>query len=534
MSTTSETSQRYDLELAGFDPYANTGGAYFDIDKGLKVLEFFDKCITHVKGHLARMPIRLEDWQQRLLVNLFGWIKPNGYRRFKTLFLYVPRKNAKTTLCGGIVNYVLFCDGEGGAEMYSAAAKRDQASLCYQQVSGMIRNCRALNKRATIYKSMKSVELKNDEATVYKVISSDASSEHGGNSHLVIVDELHDRKDSELVDTLLTSTGSRKQPIVIFVTTADFDRPSACNEELAYARDVRDGIIDDPSYFPVIYESIRDKDDWHSEETWKKANPNWGASVDIESFREKYVKAKNKPSFENTFKRLYLNMQTEQAERWLAMGDWKLCTDTFTDEELEGEICYGGLDISAREDITCFCLFFPSLLAVKPFFFVPEDNLGKFRKYKEWEKSGFIIKTDGITTDQRAVLNFIVDCNEYYRIVDIGFDPWECVHLAYILQEEYCIDMVTFPQNTGNYNAPAKDFETWINDHKLRHNHNPVLHWMAGNVAIKRNNMDQIMVTKKHSPSKIDGICAALMAIGRYLCNEKGAYSFETGGAHVL
>lgn len=509
-------TEKIDLTVAGYDPYVQAGDCYFDIEAYLHVKQFFDKHVKHVKGEWAGKPFVLEPWQQKLIANLFGWKKPDGTRRYRTLFFYVPRKGGKSTLLAGCGVYMLGEDGEPGAEVIGAASKKDQAMMVYIHARGMVQKDKYLSDKYRIYKSPVSIVLKEDEASVYKLIAADDEGEHGASIHCGILDELHVQKNRDLYDVIDTSMGSRRSPLLLIATTADFDRPSICNEKHEYACNVRDNIIHDPSFLPVIYEASVE-DDWHSEEVWKRANPNWGVSLKIDFFKSQYRKAVAEPGFENTFKRLHLNVRTEQAVRWLSMEHWKKCTKKVSEDDLLRTHCYGGLDLSSNKDLSAFALYFPEYKALKLWYWLPKDNINLFEKYSEWVRTKRIIATEGNVIDQRAIESKIAEINEQYRIIDIGFDAWDATNISIRLQEDHQIEMVKFPQNFGGLNEPSKAFESMIIDHTLVHNNDPVLLWMAANVAKKENENEQIRPTKKDSYGKIDGVVASIMAIGRAL-----------------
>jgi len=237
-------------------------------------LDFFPNCLRHVKGPLAGKPFTLKKWQKSIIGNLFGWMRPDGTRRYREALLYIARKNGKTTLAAGIVLLLLFVDGEKGAEIYSAAADREQARMVFEQAAGMVRQDDDLYSRATVYQ--KAIAL-NDGSGSYKPISADANTKHGYNVHGAVIDELHAQPNRDLVDTMITATGARRQPLIVHVTTADFYRPSICNEKHEYAIKVRDQMNDfkDKGFLPVIYE-VDPKDDWKKKSTWKKSQSKHG------------------------------------------------------------------------------------------------------------------------------------------------------------------------------------------------------------------------------------------------------------------
>ena len=502
--------------IPGYDPVATAGDCVFDERAAQLALDFFPIYLRHVKGELAGKPFALGLWEQAILANLFGWMRPDGTRRYRKVFLLVPRKNGKTTFAAGIVCYVLFCDGEPGAETYSAAAERDQAGLVFEQVAGMVRQDPDLRGRATVY--TKSIVLKNHSGS-YKPISSDANTKFGYNTHLAVVDEVHAHKTRDLIDALETSTGSRRQPLIVYLTTRDYDHPSICNEKQGYAEKVRDGIIEDPSFLPVLFETSRDAN-WQDEKVWARANPNLGVSVKLSDMREDCLQAMETPAFENTFKRMRLNMATEQATRWLNLESWDKCGGAIVEEALFGQKCYAGLDLASTSDLTALTLFFPEAdNAVLPFFWVPADNAHKRERrdrvpYETWARQGFITLTPGNVTDYTFVRETIKALGGKYSIQQIAYDPYNATHLAIELQEEDGFEMVQFRQGWVSMNEPMKRLDMMIKSGNLRHGGHPVLRWNASNVAVKTDPSSNMRPDKEHSSEKIDGIVALIMAIG--------------------
>ena len=307
--------------IPGYDPFATSGDCEFDIAEADRCFMFFERLLCHAKGEKAKTAFLLEPWQKAILANLFGWKRPNGTRRYRECLIYLPRKNGKTLLASGVANYMLFGDGEKGSEIYCAASDREQASLLFDVARQQVLNEPTLATRCEVFQ--KSIVVKKSNSS-FKTVSADASSAHGYNGHCIIIDELHAQPNRELVDVLMTSTGARTQPLVIHLTTADYMHPSICNEKYEYASKVRDGIMQDPSFLPVIYEASA-TDDWTSPETWRKANPNLGISISEEYLARECQRAKETPTYENTFKRLHLNLRTEQNVQWLPMDRWDAC-----------------------------------------------------------------------------------------------------------------------------------------------------------------------------------------------------------------
>jgi phage terminase large subunit-like protein len=267
--------------IPGYDPFVTAGDAWLDHDRAKMAIEFFPEMLHHIEGDVAGQPFALEPWEQAIIGNLFGWVRQDAkgriVRRYRKCLLYVPRKNGKTPLAAGICLYVLFCDGEPGAQIYGAGASGDQAAKLYRHAVGMVRREPMLEGRCTIYggQNARSIVLKEDEGSSYRVISADAPTAHGGNSHMVLIDELHALENGELVEVMETSMASevRAQPLLVYITTADYDRPSVCNRVHKYACAVRDNGGDpakpgfDPTFLPVIYEAGKD-DDWRWTEQW--------------------------------------------------------------------------------------------------------------------------------------------------------------------------------------------------------------------------------------------------------------------------
>lgn len=507
--------------IPGYNPWADADGYRFDLTAAQQAVDFFHECLTHTKGELAGKPLTLERWQKAIIGNLFGWKnKKTGLRRYRECLIFVARKNGKSTLAAGIANYILFCDGEPGAEIYSAAAERDQAALVFQQAAAMVHNDKALSARGEVFRRAIVVAA---TGSVYKPISSDAGTKHGFNTHAAIIDELHVHKTPELVDVLITSTGSRRQPLIIHLTTSDYDRPdSVCNMKHGYASSVRDNVFSDPSFLPVIYEA-KDSDDWVSPKTWAKANPNMGVSVSREYFERECKRAVEQPSYENTFKRLHLNIRTQQATRFLRLSDWDRCGDDIDEAALVGRPCFGAFDLSTKVDLTAWGLLFPPTPDSKDWafivrFFVPNGR-AKLRLVEDkvtfpaWIKQGYITGTPGDTVDYSTVLATIEADSKRFNPTQIAYDKWNAHSMALDLQEQG-LDVVEFGQDYKWMSEPCKELEKIVIENTLNHGGNPVLRWMASHVAKLEDPAENIKLSKKHSSDRIDGLVVLVMALG--------------------
>ncbi len=524
---TTTAAQRKHLDrvtrlLPGYDPWATAGDCWFDYDAAQDICDFFPECLRHVKGEWAGTPIILEDWQQGYLANLIGWKRLDGKRRYRTSILYVPRKNSKSTMCSGLALYLLECDGEGGAEIYSAAAERDQAAICFELAKSMVLQCPTLAGVTGVFRT--SLTYKDSS---YKAISADANTKHGYNPHAVLFDELHAQPNRDLVDVLTTGMGARSQPLMEFMTTADYGRESICNEIYEYACKVRDGIIDDQGFLPAIYEALA-TDDWTDPKVWAKANPNLGVSVKLAYLAEQCQKAKDTPGYENTFKRLHLNIVTEQANRWLSMDKWDACAAfTFTDEDLKGRRCFAGLDLASKIDIAALVLVFPmddGSYRVRPYFWIPSDGAKKREDrdrvpYTVWARESHLTMTTGDVIDYDAIRLAIGELAKVYDIREVAVDMWNATQIATQLGGDG-IEMVPFGQGYKSMSEPSKELEKLVIGGKWHHNGNPVLRWMASNVAAEGDAAGNIKPSKKHSTEKIDGIVASVMALGRAIVQD--------------
>jgi phage terminase large subunit-like protein len=484
-----------------------------------KACEFFERFLRHAKGEWAGQRFALSEWQRRDIIRpIFGWKRPDGTRKYRKVYVEVPRKNGKSTLGAGIALYLLFSDGEPGAEIYSAAADREQAAIIFDVARQMVDQDSDLRSRCEVFR--RSIVV-GKTGSAYHVLSADAPTKHGKNSHGVLFDELHAQPDRELYDVLKTSTGSRRQPLFVMFTTASYDKTSICWEEHEYATPLLAGSIHDDTYLPIIYAADQDED-WTDPKVWAQANPGLGESVLIQYLQDECNRAKESPAYQNTFRRLHLNQWTEQAERFLDMSSWDECAGQVDPSELEGCPCWAGLDSASTIDITAFVLCFADQdgsYSWLPFFWVPEESIQKRSmkdriQYDDWEKLGFIESTPGNVCDYDHIRERIKQLAEKYRIQAIAYDRWNASQLVTQLMNDGAT-MVPFGQGYQSMSAPTKELIKLVISRKLRHGGNPVLRWMASNVASKQDPAGNQKPDKAKSSEKIDGIVAEIMALGR-------------------
>ncbi len=514
----------------------------FDEKEATRVIRFAEN-LKHVKGKWDTDYIVLELWQKFVLGSLFGWkVKATGRRRFRMAYIQIARKNAKTTLGAAIALYALVADGEPGAEIYSAATKRDQAKILFEVAKSQARKFPALNKRLGIFK-LNIHDLQT--ASKFEPLGADANTLDGLNTHCAIVDELHAHKDSKVWDVLDTSTGARLQPLIIAITTAGFER-SVCIDKYNYCEQVLDAVLEDDSTFAFIAE-IDEGDDWTDPKVWKKANPNLGISVFQEQLESLCKRAKAIPAEQNNFLCKHLNKWVNQSTRWISMDDWNACAGEVSEDELKGRICFGGLDLSATTDLTAFVLLFPPEEAGEIWkalyrFWVPGGRIEQRTKgylvdkvpFEAWEREGIIRRTEGNVVDYDFIRRDILADAEKFDIQEIAYDPYRAMETAIKLQEEG-MKMVQFRQGPISFTAPMERFYGLLLDRKFCHGNNPAMTWMANNVVVRHDANLNMAPDKKSAKDRIDGPVALFMALGRAIVVEaEGQSVYESEGIFTI
>jgi len=510
---------------------------YFDKKSAERAIGFIETFITHTKGELTGQPLKLEKWQSKIVGDIFGWKnKETNLRKYRTVFIEVPRKNGKSTLCAAIGLYMLFADEERGSEVYSAAGDRSQAGIVFEIAKGMLQQNAELSLRGKAYRNSIVNESKGN---FYQAISSDSKTKHGFNANCIIFDELHTQPNRDLWDTLTTSTGSRRQPLTIAITTAGYDKQSICYEIYTYAKKVLEGTIKDESFYSVIYESDND-DDITLESTWKKANPNYGISLKKEYMQRESQRAVDVPSYQNTFRRLMLNQWTDSHSAWLTSGEWNACHQDFDYSILEGKECWGGLDLASTRDLTAFVLLFnvDGNFVFIPYIFIPEENAKKRSErdgvdYVAWLRDGHIYGTSGDVADYNFIRAKINELSKKYRIQSICYDRWNASQLVIDLQNDGA-NMDPFGQGFVSMSMPTKTLEAEILAKNIIHNNNPCINWCMSNVALQEDPAGNIKIAKNKSKEKVDPIIALVMALGCHLTTESSDSVYDERDILVL
>lgn len=501
---------------------SDNGQFWYDEDAAQRAVDFFAQCLVHTKGEWAGQPFLLAPWQEQQLIRpLFGWKRKDGTRKYRTVWVELARKNGKTTTASGIALYLLFADQEPGAEIISAAADREQAAICFDIAKAMVEASPLLSKRAEIYRRSIVVPATNSS---YKVISADAYTKHGLNLHGALIDEVHAQQSRDLIDVLRTSTGARRQPVTFYITTAGYDRQSIAFELHEYACKVRDEIVKDASFLPLLF-GAEDADDWADPAVWRKANPSLNISVKEEYLAQECEHAKETPAYENTFRRLHLSQWTEQSVRWMPMEAWDSCDfERVTIEQLAGRDVYIGLDLSSTTDLTSVALVAPpaeegGTYQVVWEHFVPADNMALRAKrdrvdYGQWVREGYITATPGNVVDQAFIEKRILTISETCHVKEIAYDPWNSTAIITRLQESGAT-CVQFRQGFFSMNAPVKEVMALVLSQRINHGGNPVARWGMSNAVVKEDPAGNLKLDRAKSTEKIDPCISLVMALGR-------------------
>ena len=497
-------------------------GSYYDKAAADYAVAFIQQ-LRHTKGVWSGKKFELLDWQEKLIRDIFGTLKPNGYRQFTTAYIEIPKKNGKSELAAAVALLLLCGDGEQRAEVYGAAADRQQASIVYDVAKDMVSMCPALLKRCKILAATKRINFLPTNS-FYQVLSADVSNKHGFNTSGVVFDEVHTQPNRKLYDVLTQGSGdARAQPLYFLITTAGTDTNSICYELHQKAKDILEGRKVDPTFYPVIY-GADEGDDWTDPEVWAKANPSLGKTIGVDKVVAACESARQNPGEENAFRQLRLNQWVKQSVRWMPMEKWDACAFEVNEEDLHGRICYGGLDLSSTTDITAFVLVFPprndgEKYVVLPYFWIPEENVNTrvmrdHVPYDKWERQGFLRTTEGNVIHYSFIEKFIEKLNEKYNIREIAYDRWGATQLSQDL-EDMGFTVIPFGQGFASMSPPTKELMNLVLEQRIAHGGHPVLRWMMDNIYIRMDASGNIKPDKAKSTEKIDGAVAMVMALDR-------------------
>lgn len=530
--------------IPGYDPVRDAAGCWFDAAEAERYVAFIEECCHHTEGDLAGEPFLLEPWQKAVVGCLFGWKRLDEYgrivRRYRTCLLYIARGNGKTPLAAAIALAVLMLDDDPKAQIIGAAADAKQAAHVFRHAAGMVALEPELSSRLKIFGAAPAAVIKSivyeQMGSSYNVVSATAGGKHGYNLSLGLVDELH-MVHRDLVDALRSGLvkKTRAQPLLMYMTTADEERESVCNDVYNYACQVRDGLLKDASFLPIVFEVGKD-DDWTSPKVWRKANPNIGVSVSEESLQRICDEAQTSPSVEVAFKRFNLNLRVSSVSRAISMDRWRACGKNADPkrwraeaiERLEGRRCFAGLDVGSVSDLNAFVLLFPDddeprHITLLPWFWIPEGTVAKrdaqHRPLMEhWIQDGWIIGMPGDTPDYLPMHHDITEICKPFEVVDIAVDrAFQGMQLcSWLMADKF--EVYEFGQGWQSMAGPTKDFIERVTGGFVEHGNNPVLSWMASNVCVQTGPAGILKPVKPRnamSPLKIDGIVASIMALGR-------------------
>ena len=491
-----------------------------DEDPGQHAIEFIERRLVHIEGKWAGSPFLLPEWQREGIVRpLFGRLREDGTRQYRSAFIALPRKNGKSTLGAALALKLLFADGEYGAQIFSAAGDKEQARIIFGMAWRMIEMSPALEKRARKFRTG-TIEVKNT-GSIYRALSAEAYTKHGLNAHGILFDELHTQPNRELWDVLTTSMGTRRQPLRVAITTADFDRPSICNEEWDYAERVASGVLQDEACF-VFMRSAPKGADWRDERVWHAVNPGLGEFRSLDEMRAAARKADQVPALQNTFRRLYLNQRTSQDSRWLDLAKWDATAGLVVAEKLKGRQCYAGLDLASTTDIAALVLLFPmddGTFETLQYFWIPGENVREKGNrdrapYEDWVAGGLMTATEGNVIDYATIRERIKSLGLVYDIREIAFDRWGATQLSQDLMADG-FTMVPTGQGFASMSPPTKELLNLVLAKRLRHGGNAVLRWMADNMAVAQDAAGNLKPNKAKATGRIDGMVALIMAVDR-------------------
>ena len=506
----------------------------FDEKKARRVVRFIE-CLKQTKGEFHGKPFKLLPWQEKIIRDVFGTVRDEDpeMRQYNQVYIEIGKKNGKSELGAALALNMLINDDEWKAEVYSCASDRQQAAIVFDVAVDMVRQNPTLSRLIKIIPSTKRM-VYQPTGSIYQVLSSEVATKHGLNVSACIFDELHTQPTRALYDVMTQGSGdARRQPLWFFLTTAGTDRNSVCWEVHQKALDILEGRKHDPRFYPVVY-GLPDDADWQDEQNWYKCNPSLGYTITIDKVRDAYRKALETPADENMFRQLRLNQWVKQSIRWMPMDKWDECGAPVIPGDLEGRVCYAGLDLSSTSDLTTLALVFPPSdvsepYIVLPFFWLPEDTLPlRVRRdhvmYDVWEKQGFLQTTDGNVVHYGFIEKFICELGEKYNIREIAYDRWNATQMVQNLEDDG-FTMIPFGQGFRDMSPPTKELMRLVLEHRLAHGGHPVLRWNMDNAFVRTDPAGNLKIDKQKSTEKVDGAVALVMALDRAMKNQNSGGS---------
>ena len=500
-------------------------GLWFSEAHAQHALESF-LFLRHSKGEWAGQPFELSPWQQFWVAVAFGWMRADGTRRFREVWLEVPRKNGKTTLLAGVGLYLFWFDGEGGAEVYAAATKMDQAKILFSEAERMVQSSPLLRRDI----GTKLNELFNPvpgRADVFRPLGRDSKTLDGLNPHGSLLDEVHAHPTRELYDVIKTGLGARRQPMIWEITTAGENLSGFGYSQHEYAEKVLEGVFEDDAFLAVIY-TVDHPEKWMDPVEWGKANPGLGVSVYLEGLQTSAQRAQRQPSELPNFQTKRLNIWLRGGSKWIPVDDWQACGDAaLSIEDFAGEPCWIGLDLAEKKDIAAMSIVFRRGGRYFVFFklYHNEDQVQapENRHFYTWEKSGHLIVSPGNATDFNLIRADLVALRDQHEIREVLYDPKFAAYFAARLAEDDRLLMVEMPQTSSRFTLPIVSIGNLIQTRELVHDANPAVAWMVSNVVMRESKFSGLRHPTKEKPeNKIDAVVALIMSMSRALSGDDG------------
>lgn len=525
------------------DEKAVANGCRFDARYPDYFLRCFEKYIKHSKGKWAGQPFIPIDWQANDIINpLFGWIRPDGYRRYRWVYVEIPKKNGKSTLASALGIAFLIFDEEPGAEIYSCAADKEQATIVHGEAINMLEASEELMRRVKINRSNKTVNYPGNRA-FYKALSRSIEGKEGYNIHCAICDELHVWKGREVWDALRYGFIAREQPCCFSITTAGEDLQSVCREQHDYAYGVNNGLIDDQSFLGVIYAA--DELKWREESEWYKANPSLGHTINIEEFKSSYSQLITKPSEEPNFKRRRLNIWCTSTKVWIDSAQWLANAVTLDEKEcLGGKYATVACDLAKTRDCSSIVFAFDNYddrgnWYLKPFIFLPEDRVKELEHLvtgiRKWVNDGHLILTDGNVCDYDFIIQHITEWVEdnAINVNAVVFDPYNAEQFTRELADNLRCERFAFGQTIKNYAEPTEEFERFVIKQEMHHPNNAMMNWQFSHCLIGTDKGGRYKPVRyvKGDIRTIDSCVSAVMALAKGM--EVREKFYDGGGVYT-
>lgn len=503
-------------------------GLIWDTESADRAVAFFEKVLKLNGGEHEGMPFILLPWQCFIVGSIFGWKTLDGYRRFRMVYIESGKGSGKSPLAAGIGLYCLMADNEPRAEVYAAATKKDQAMILFRDAVAMVDQSPALSER--IKKSGTGQNVWNlaylRKGAFFRPISSD-DGQSGPRPHCVLIDEIHEHKSNNVVEMMRAGTKGRTQAIIFMITNSGHNKTSVCYEYHEYGRKVAEQSLIDDTFFSFICSLDEEDDPFNDESCWAKANPSLGHTFTDKYLREQVTQAKGMPSKESIVRRLNFCQWVEADNPWLASDIWMANEQNFDIDELIGEDCYAGLDLSGTRDLTALSLYFPKHKKAFTEFWTPKETLLDRTKsdhvpYDAWVKQGYLFATEGRVVDYNFVAQRLGELTAKFNIIRMAFDPYRIKYFQRSLDDE-SVSIEMTPHGQGFFKS--KDSGLWmphsiellekdITENNIIIKYNPCLRWNAASAVLESDNKENKVFAKRKSTGRIDGVVSLAMARG--------------------